>query len=800
MSVQKLLLPLLFFLCFGLNNFSYSADYNNDCSRITDEASLSECHDAIKDNAIMGQYSQLIMSDTTASMANMVLRGIFNDDKDRFIFDANAKKNQVVTAIMDYMQVFHGIAFAIMGVLVLPIYLAKIAKKGELPGNNWGFFLTNFNIVMVGVGMGGVFAMLGASMLIGLYMTTAGMIRIQPLYYSATKLDESHAYTQTLSALKKTTPTIIGQMVNAIRLDQQQRIGAYAGFSIQQKDGKNVEYEKQTGQATIDTRKVDRVFNGFAECISAKVDGVSFVDEQFVNPEFNKTVSCMKQAGIDSYVPGQLAYGGNNATLQAGLIRAWEAARPIAQLLIEGTCNAVLNKDDNRTRLYDNTLIYSQCSAMDLDGSVLKDNNEVQLYNSGKSVEEVNTLFIAAVADLDSAFSAYIKELQAIERNKQVYDNTYPSDMISLAISTLRTEYVAENDVTAVAQDEVNKILIQSDTQSSVPPEVARLISGNSNNSDEYNTNYTRQQLINFDKVYDQYVGVPAFRDINYSQFGLILSDIVTAGYFQNSGQNFTDCFQENVTCITPMLNQPAIQYQNGQKMLGYVTTLYLSVEVVKAFVEQTSTGAYRKNDYLRSAKLDTNVRQLAEVSSKLKDLIWFYTIILIFQSSLLYMAFVYHLFYWLYNFWIQYIQLFKEMANNLLPSSDETEKTNILVSVFKKCAWLVMSPMFAASLFYVNQAIYALLLTLVNNSVYYVIQSGRFGDYGVFTGTISFIAYLVLTVVVVTALLSVIIIKTNKIFVVLENWFQVKHSSSSAMSAVKASSSAEKAIEGRLK
>ncbi|WP_157943462.1 hypothetical protein [Pseudomonas orientalis] len=800
MSIKKILLPLLLLLSFGLSDFSYSANSSNDCSRISDEASLSECHDAIKDNAIMGQYSQLIMSDTTASMANIVLRGIFNDDKDRFIFDANAKKNQVVTAIMDYMQVFHGIAFAIMGVLVLPIYLAKMAKKGNLPGNNWGFFLTNFNIVMVGVGMGGVFAMLGASMLIGLYMTTAGMIKIQPLYYTSTKLDESHAYTQTLNALMKSTPTIIGQMINASRLDQQQRIGAYGGFSVEKRNGKFYEYQKETGQVTIDTRTIDRVFKGYAECISAKVGGVSFVDEQFVNPEFDKTVSCMKQAGIDSYIPSTLAYGGNNPTIQAGLVRAWEASRPIALLLIESTCSSVLNKDDNRARLSDMSLIYNQCSAMQADGSVLKENGEVQLYNSGKSVEEINSLFATAVADLNSSFSAYIKELQAIERDKQVYDNTYPSDMISLAISTLRTEYVAENDVTMTAQEEVNKILIQSETQSSVSAEVARMISGSSNNSDEYNTNVTRQQLINFDKVYDQTVGVLSSKDRDYSQFGLMASDIVMAGYFENSGQNFTDCFQEGISCITPMLNQPAIQYQNGQKMLGYVTSFYLSVEVTKSFFEQTSTSAFRKNDYLKSAKLDANVRQLAQVASLTKNIIWFYTIVMIFQSSLLYMAFVYHLFYWLYNFWIQYIQLFKEMANNLMPAEDETEKTNILVSVFKKCAWLAMSPMFAASLFYVNQAIYALLLTLVNNSVYYVVQSGRFGDYGVFTGVIALLAYIFITIVVVTGLLSVIIIKTNKIFEVLENWFQVKHSSDSAMSAVRASSKAENAIEARIK
>lgn len=770
-----------------------------DCSNITTQQQLADCPDSLKDNAIMGQYSQLILTEGSANIANMVLRSLYNDDVDRFIYNKDAPTNQLVTAVMQNLQSFHGIAFAIMAVLVLPFYLNKIANKGELPGNNWGFFLMNFSVIMVSVGMGGVLMLFSAAMLVGLYNTNVMMLEIHPLFYKSTRLDASHTFTHTKSVLAKSTPQLINDMVNANRRILQAKIGAYSGFSIERVGDKFIEKAVSSQDVTIDNMNITRIYNGFADCISQKVDGVRFHDFQFVNPEFEKIEKCMHMAGIKSYELPVVAYGGDNKTVQAAIVAAWNESRVIAQLLIEATCNTILNKNDNRARLADDQTIYNQCAAMDETGAVKKEGNVVQLYNSSKSLSEISSLYKSAVNNFNNSLGSYTKELQAIEAEKNTFDESAPSDMISAAISTLQAKYVGDSDVTTKAVEDIQTIVVASDIDSNMPAAISRIINSTSRQDEEFNTNFTRKQLVDFDKQFDNYIVSNAYSESTTSKYGLLAADFLTSNFFEHSGQNFKDCFQKDAACVTPMLNQASAQYQNGQKMLAVATKFYLSVEVVKAFVQQTSTTAMRQKDFMKSAKLNSNVRQLSEVSSVVKNMIWFYMIVMIFQSSLLYMAFVYHLFHWIYNFWTNYIALYKEMAANLLPASDETEKTNILFSIFKKIAWIALAPSFAAFLFFVNSAIYSLLLTLVNSGVYFIVDGQGIGDYGVFNGVLIVLVYLFITVIVVTGLLAVIILKTNKLFVVVENWFEVQHSSSAAYAAVEAGKKAESTIGARL-
>lgn len=779
-----------------LGTFAADSDGDNAVFTPVLAADSPYCKEGLDDNFIMQSFS--IFTAPGKGIAEWALSSMFGKcATDRFAFKEVKNEQSLPHIIMGFLDKFHAIYFILAGALVLPFHLLKIArdhykahKKIDIEGQedtgfkgwNWSFFMQNFVMLTFGIGFSGMYTIMSAAMLVGGYSSSILMTKGASYYSTTSKTDEGVTYKKTMKMVGAETPIIVAQRIQAHLKDLEVGTAIYSVYGMEQ-TALGVYREKP--KKVVGENTFDRV----AECLAEKVGEPNYSGDIFVNEEQEKTARCVKETGVADVTVSRLNYQGDSQEIRDALIPLDARARKVAAMIKEVTCSNFLNKNDNRNKYKDEVLVYKQCVSMDEHGVVAKKDGIVQLYDSAATQEQIDSEFKSIVADFNAAIAGYVDTLQS-QVQDEVANESKPQDMISTAISmsTSSSDYV--NDVSNIVSKELSQI-VNTDNQTSKVGDVVSDLTGFSKQSDNY-LKGKRDQVINFDLAFDRTIQPLVNAESRINVYSNVLFNMLTVNYYEDIGVNFKDCFVIDAVCIPPRLNQAASQYKAAESVLDRLTYVYMGLKITSIFLQQSADSGVRKGD---TAQLFNSLsRKFEQAATYVQVFISFQIVACLLQSAILYMALIFSLMKWAYNFWITYIKFLREMSENMAPKNDEFNKHNMLMSIAKKNIWLALAPNLSVALFFVNSAAYALILTLSATYVYWIAEAGV--DSGALASIFNLIIHATLSIIVTTSLLPVLVWNTNKIYKVIEGWFEMPHSGEGAQSGL----DALQKLEGKLK
>lgn len=756
------------------------------------------CKEGLDDNFIMQSFS--IFTAPGKDIAEWALNSMFGKcATDRFAFKEVKNEQSLPHIIMGFLDKFHAIYFILAGALVLPFHLLKIArdhhkahKKIDIEGQedtgfkgwNWSFFMQNFVMLTFGIGFSGMYTIMSAGMLVGGYSSSILMTKGASYYSITSKTDEGVTYKKTMKMVGAETPIIVAQRIQAHLKDLEVGTAIYSVYGMEQ-TALGVYREKP--KKVVGENTFDRV----AECLAEKVGEPNYSGDIFVNEEQEKTARCVKETGVADVTVSRLNYQGDSQEIRDALIPMDARARKVASMIKEMTCSNFLNKNDNRNKYKDEVLVYKQCVDLNEHGVVAKKDGIVQLYDSAVTQEQIDSEFKSIVADFNTAISGYVDTLQS-QVQDEVTSETKPQDMISTAISMSTSSSDYASDVSNIVSKELSQI-VNTDNQTSKVGDVVSDLTGFSKQSDNY-LKGKRDQVINFDLAFDRTIQPLVNAESRIAGAANRVFNLLTVNYYEDIGVNFKDCFVIDAECIPPRLNQAATQYKAAESVLDEMSSYYIGLKAVSIFLQQSAGSSVSKGNISSMNSLQSKARMIEQVASYVQIFISFQIFVCIFQSSILYMALIFSLMKWAYNFWITYIKFLREMSENMAPKNDEFNKHNMLMSIAKKNIWLALAPNLSVALFFVNSAAYSLILTLSATYVYWVAEAGV--DTGALANIFNLIIHATLSIIVTTSLLPVIVWATNKIYKYIEGMFEMPHSGEGAQNGL----DALQKLEGKLK
>lgn len=797
MSIFKsFVIALILMVPFG----TFAADSDGDNAVFTPvlAADSPYCKEGLDDNFIMQSFS--IFTAPGKGIAEWALSSMFGKcATDRFAFKEVKNEQSLPHIIMGFLDKFHAIYFILAGALVLPFHLLKIArdhhkahKKIDIEGQedtgfkgwNWSFFMQNFVMLTFGIGFSGMYTIMSAAMLVGGYSSSILMDKGASYYSITSKTDEGVTYKKTMKMVGAETPIIVAQRIQAHLKDLEVGTAIYSVYGMEQTA---LGVYKEKPKKVIGENTFDRV----AECLAEKVGEPNYSGDIFVNEEQEKTARCVKETGVADVTVSRLNYQGDSQEIRDALILMDARARKVASMIKEMTCSNFLNKNDNRNKYKDEVLVYKQCVDLNEHGVVAKKDGIVQLYDSAVTQEQIDSEFKSIVADFNTAISGYVDTLQS-QVQDEVANESKPQDMISTAISmsTSSSDYV--NDVSNIVSKELSQI-VNADNQTSKVGDVVSDLTGFSKQSDNY-LKGKRDQVINFDLAFDRTIQPLVNAESRIAGAANRVFNLLTVNYYEDIGVNFKDCFVIDAECIPPRLNQAATQYKAAESVLDEMSSYYIGLKAVSIFLQQSAGSSVSKGNISSMNSLQSKARMIEQVASYVQIFISFQIFVCIFQSSILYMALIFSLMKWAYNFWITYIKFLREMSENMAPKNDEFNKHNMLMSIAKKNIWLALAPNISVALFFVNSAAYALILSISSFYVFKVSESGV--DAGALANIFNLIIHATLSIIVTTSLLPVIVWATNKIYKYIEGMFEMPHSGEGAQNGL----DALQKLEGKLK
>lgn len=756
------------------------------------------CKEGLDDNFIMQSFS--IFTAPGKDIAEWALNSMFGKcATDRFAFKEVKNEQSLPHIIMGFLDKFHAIYFILAGALVLPFHLLKIArdhhkahKKIDIEGQedtgfkgwNWSFFMQNFVMLTFGIGFSGMYTIMSAGMLVGGYSSSILMTKGASYYSITSKTDEGVTYKKTMKMVGAETPIIVAQRIQAHLKDLEVGTAIYSVYGMEQTA---LGVYKEKPKKVIGENTFDRV----AECLAEKVGEPNYSGDIFVNEEQEKTARCVKETGVADVTVSRLNYQGDSQEIRDALIPMDARARKVASMIKEMTCSNFLNKNDNRNKYKDEVLVYKQCVDLNEHGVVAKKDGIVQLYDSAVTQEQIDSEFKSIVADFNKAISGYVDTLQS-QVQDEVANESKPQDMISTAISMSTSSSDYASDVSNIVSKELSQI-VNTDNQTSKVGDVVSDLTGFSKQSDNY-LKGKRDQVINFDLAFDRTIQPLVNAESRIAGAANRVFNLLTVNYYEDIGVNFKDCFVIDAECIPPRLNQAATQYKAAESVLDEMSSYYIGLKAVSIFLQQSAGSSVSKGNISSMNSLQSKARMIEQVASYVQIFISFQIFVCIFQSSILYMALIFSLMKWAYNFWITYIKFLREMSENMAPKNDEFNKHNMLMSIVKKNIWLALAPNISVALFFVNSAAYALILSISSFYVFKVSESGV--DAGTLASIFNLIIHATLSIIVTTSLLPVIVWATNKIYKYIEGMFEMPHSGEGAQNGL----DALQKLEGKLK
>lgn len=756
------------------------------------------CKEGLDDNFIMQSFS--IFTAPGKDIAEWALNSMFGKcATDRFAFKEVKNEQSLPHIIMGFLDKFHAIYFILAGALVLPFHLLKIArdhhkahKKIDIEGQedtgfkgwNWSFFMQNFVMLTFGIGFSGMYTIMSAGMLVGGYSSSILMTKGASYYSITSKTDEGVTYKKTMKMVGSETPIIVSQRIQAHLKDLEVGTAIYSLYGMEQTA---LGVYKEKPKKVVGENTFDRV----AECLAEKVGEPNYSGDIFVNEEQEKTARCVKETGVADVTVSRLNYQGDSQEIRDALIPMDARARKVAKMIKEVTCSNFLNKNDNRNKYKDEVLVYKQCVDLNEHGVVAKKDGIVQLYDSAVTQEQIDSEFKSIVSDFNAAIAGYVDTLQS-QVQDEVANESKPQDMISTAISMSTSSSDYASDVSNIVSKELSQI-VNTDNQTSKVGDVVSDLTGFSKQSDNY-LKGKRDQVINFDLAFDRTIQPLVNAESRIAGAANRVFNLLTVNYYEDIGVNFKDCFVIDAECIPPRLNQAATQYKAAESVLDEMSSYYIGLKAVSIFLQQSAGSSVSKGNISSMNSLQSKARMIEQVASYVQIFISFQIFVCIFQSSILYMALIFSLMKWAYNFWITYIKFLREMSENMAPKNDEFNKHNMLMSIVKKNIWLALAPNISVALFFVNSAAYALILSISSFYVFKVSESGV--DAGALASIFNLVIHATLSIIVTTSLLPVIVWATNKIYKYIEGMFEMPHSGEGAQNGL----DALQKLEGKLK
>lgn len=710
-----------------------------------------------------------------AGIANTVLNPFNNKNEDCITEKVN-DENSIVTKAGAWHDRFVVVFFIIVGAIVLPFTLLKIARdhaKGDhaIKGYNWSFFTQRIVYLTFAIGMKGVFKMMCSAMIIGIVLSTVLMIVVTPTFTKTTKIDAGVMYKRATQQISKISPTIIAQMIQVHLRDLEVNTSTYASYAMV--------FDKGVYKERPSTVVKGKTIDGFPDCLAKPTEEPYFLGDVFVSPPLEKTTKCIQEMGVVNVASGRAAYAGDDKSIQNALIAADISARSIAADIKAVACTSFLNRNNNRETQKDELLIYKQCVDLNAAGIVKKQEGVIQLYDSSLSEKDIQSKYKDAVNQFNSALSGYVNGLQEEIKN-EVEEEEQEMDMITLAVSMLQKNNISNLDVTAHVRKELEKITVSDSQEAQITPGIASMM-GMISSSDSYAAN-KREQAIDFDRYFENVIRTQIQENDGLVRYSGLFLNLLSVNYFENTGMTFKDCFAISVSCVPPVMNQAAAQYQNAVSVLDELTIAYVSIKTVSAYYQMYAVSNGSIGNIAKATSQASKARNAERIASTIKFFIWFFLGCCVIQALILIVSLIGSLQAWIYNAPISYIRYLRQTAEQMKPTSHEVQRFDVLKTILVKTAWLALSPVLSVIFFFMSAAMFCLILTVSNSMILWMV--GDLKGVGI-EQVMQIITYVGFGVIVNCSILVFIVLGFNKMFRIIEKWFDVGHSQNGSMEAI---------------
>lgn len=784
MHFKQLIRWLSLLVFFSVMSNAQADTYSTDCKDLSSNEALANCNVMSKSPIISSQYV-FVLNDISKRGADTLLNIYYGTDVKHFESDKTDEKKNDISADMASMVllVINIVSYFYLCAALIAFvkHLSHAAKNGEIAGKNGGFAMMNQAILFMSAGMSGVIYAICIAYLIGGYTATVLSNTITPKLANISDNESSTVYTSVRETVNQQAPVTIAKLVRVFIATNEIRQTTYSSFSTEWKNGVLVQKASTT---VVDEKGVSRIFNGFADCIKEPTSVGEMKFGVYIEPENVKLQKCLELKETKYRTP-LIAYHGESTEITDAMSSIIENAKKIAQYTRELACTTGLNLNDRRNKYKDSPAIYAQCTNMSLQGSVAENGEPVTLYNSSVSQSDIDKLFQESVDILVAAEMKYVEKLIA-DKTKSTKEAVGHGDIITNAYSLFFQTYSDENEVSQKAMEEFSQISIAADGADTLNTSIAVLLGVSTQDTSAFDGNVYRQNLINFDKVYEQTISPLVNQTSALNNLAGMADAMFTRGYYANGGMNLKNCFKEGVECKTPIINQVATQTHNGIVMVDGLIQAGVATGLIKSGLEQKSTTDKRRAkseaDSIKSTALQMRSNKILKLVNTFQTvqtfLTWstaFFLAYLVFQSGYYIGSLVGQLLEWTNDFPKNVIGHSADMIKQSANIGDEIGKTENIYAVIKRIGWSVFAPNLSICLFFVNFGVLNLALTIADSMVFSISGSVSIADSDMISQIYQIIIYAVIKAIVIMALSGFIIHQSSQMYTTVKKWFGVR-------------------------